>query len=75
MDWPTLVRPCEEVHRRTSFMKSFLLFQLWPVWFVRWEIGGHTPAVSWGVVSRICSKQTVAFLSSFHPAFFLDAFR
>ena len=30
-------------------------------WFVRWEVSGHTAAVLWGVASKICIKQHVAF--------------
>ena len=45
---PTLARPCEEVHRRTSLKSSSLLLQQCPACFVRliWmvlEMGGRYP--------------------------------
>ena len=36
---------------------------------VRWKVSGHTTSVLWVAASRICSKQLVAFLNSFHQAF------
>ena len=43
-------------------------------WFVRWEVGGRTTGALWGVASRICSEQHVAFLCSYHLAFFSKLF-
>ena len=37
-------------------------------WFVRSEVSGCIAVVLWGVASRICSKQHVAFLCSSHLA-------
>ena len=39
---------------------------------MRRETGGHTATLLWGVASRICSNQHVAFLCTSHLAFFLS---
>ena len=44
----------------------FLLLE-WLVWR---EVGDHTDAVLWSVVSRICSRQHTALLCSSHVVFF-----
>ena len=72
---PTLAYLCvEERHLwvHPSFFSSVphILFILLE-WFLRWEVSSQTPAVLYGVASRICSKQHVASLFSFHQAFSL----
>ena len=66
------------VHRRTLLMSSFLLLQQCPLphilfiilaWFLRWKISGHIAAVLSGAASKICSKQHVTFLGSYHLTF------
>ena len=36
---------------------------------MRWEVGGRTAVVLWGVASRICSGQHITFLCSSYLAF------
>ena len=43
-------------------------------WFVRWEVGGCTASVLWGVDFRICSRQHIAFLRSSPFSFFSMCF-
>ena len=70
------MHPCVGVHWRISLRSSSLLLQQCPTclvrlgWFLRWEVSSNTAATLWGVASRIRSKQHVAFLCSFHLAFF-----
>ena len=70
-----MVCPYVGIHRRMSFMSSSSLFQQWPVyfvylgWFTRLEISGHTIAALLDATLRICLKQHIAFLSSFHLVF------
>ena len=63
---PTQARTCVVIHKRMS-----LLLQLCPeclvrliIWFVRWNVRGHTAAFLWDIDSRICSKKHEAFLYS-----------
>ena len=39
---------------------------------MRWEVGGHTDAVLRSIASRICFRQYVTFLCSYHLAFSLS---
>ena len=59
---PKLIRPY------FSSRASYVLFVLFG-WFVKWEADDF-----WGVPSRICSKQHVAFLCSSHLAFLSTCF-
>ena len=75
--WPTLACPHVGVHNRISLLMYFISSAQYVllVWFVRWEISGHTSTVLLSVASSICSKQHIAFSSSFPLPFFSYAFR
>ena len=73
---PTVARPCEEVHRRTSLMSSSLLLQQCPAYYVCLilmvlEIGGKWPYSCYFVeccfknLYKIARSILVQFLSSF----------
>ena len=73
---PKQVRPCVVVHKNRHLWvhpyffcraQHFLLVLLGG--FVRWEVSRCTAVISRGAISRVCSKQYVPFLFSYHLAF------
>ena len=75
-DRPKLTRSYARVQNRTSLMSSSLLRQQCPQVlfvelgrFVKRKLSSHISPISWGVASRICSKQHTAFSRGSYLAF------
>ena len=67
--WEFIGECCLWIHLYLPHSTQYALLILLE-WFVWWKVSDCTTAVLWGAASWICSNQHVAFLCSYHVAFF-----